>query len=152
MCAWPTRSPTSWPAGSSRARSEPIGPLSMREEVQAVLAGVDAWVVGGAVRDELLGRPVFDLDIACSEPERAARALMARSGDAVFPLSTQFGAWRVVLDRSRTVDFSPLQGGSIEHDLAARDFTVNAMAEPLAGGELLDPFGGRGDLEGRVLR
>ena len=90
----------------------------MREEVQAVLAGEDAWVVGGAVRDELLGRPVFDLDIACREPERAARALMARSGDAVFPLSTQFGAWRVVLDRSRTVDFSPLQGGSIERDLA----------------------------------
>jgi hypothetical protein len=125
---------------------------SLQEEAQAVLAGEDAWVVGGAVRDELLGRPVFDLDIACREPERAARALVARSGDAVFPLSTQFGAWRVVLDRSRTVDFSPLQGGSIERDLAARDFTINAMAVPLAGGEPIDPFGGRVDLEGRVLR
>jgi hypothetical protein len=124
----------------------------MREQAQAVLAGEDAWVVGGAVRDELLGRPVFDLDIACREPERAARALMARSGDAVFPLSTQFGAWRVVLDRGHTVDFSPLQGGSIERDLAARDFTINAIAVPLAGGEPIDPFGGRIDLEGRVLR
>ena len=124
----------------------------MHEEVEAVLAGEDAWVVGGAVRDELLGRPVFDLDIACREPERAARALMARSGDAVFPLSTQFGAWRVVLDRSHTVDFSPLQGGSIERDLAARDFTVNAIAVPLAGGEPLDPFGGRADLERCILR
>jgi hypothetical protein len=121
-------------------------------DAATVLAGEDAWVVGGAVRDELLGRPVFDLDIACQEPERAARALMAHSGDAVFPLSTQFGAWRVVLDRSRTVDFSPLQGGSIERDLAVRDFTVNAMAVPLAGGELLDPFGGRPDLERRILR
>jgi hypothetical protein len=124
----------------------------MREEVQNVLAGEDAWVVGGAVRDELLGRPVLDLDIACREPERAARALMTRAGDAVFPLSTQFGAWRVVLDRSHTVDFSPLQGGSIESDLAARDFTVNAIAVPLAGGEPLDPFGGRNDLEHRILR
>jgi hypothetical protein len=124
----------------------------MREEVSAVLAGEDAWVVGGAVRDELLGRPVFDLDIACREPERAARAFVARSGEAVFPLSTQFGAWRVVVDRSRTVDFSPLQGGSIERDLAARDFTVNAIAVPLAGGEPLDPFDGRADLECRVLR
>jgi len=124
----------------------------MREEVEAVLRGEDAWVVGGAVRDELLGLPVFDLDVACREPEQAARALMASAGDAVFPLSTQFGAWRVVLDRSHTVDFSPLQGGSIERDLAARDFTVNAMAVPLAGGEPLDPFGGRADLERRILR
>ena len=38
----------------------------------------------------------------------------------------------------------PLQGADIEADLAARDFTVNAMAEPLAGGSVLDPFGGRG--------
>jgi Poly A polymerase head domain len=132
----------------------PFAPLSMHslQEVQAVLTGEAAWVVGGAVRDELLGRPVFDLDIVCLEPERAARALMARAGDAVFPLSTQFGAWRVVLDRSRTVDFSPLQGGSIERDLAARDFTVNAMAIPLGGDEPLDPFGGRADLERRIVR
>ena len=61
------------------------------------------------------------------------------------------GAWRVVLDRSRTVDFPPLQGGSIEADLAVRDF-INAMAVPLAGGEPVDPFGGRADLERRVLR
>jgi poly(A) polymerase-like protein len=126
--------------------------MPSRHAAAAVLAGEDAWIVGGAVRDELLGRPVFDLDIVCREPQRAARALMARSGDAVFRLSTQFGAWRVVLDRSRTVDFSPLQGGSIERDLAARDFTVNAMAVPLAGGDTLDPFGGRADLERRVLR
>ena len=48
--------------------------------------------MGGAVRDELLGRPVFDLDVACRDPERAARALIARGGDGVFPLSEQFGA------------------------------------------------------------
>ena len=114
--------------------------------------GKQAWIVGGAVRDELLGRPVVDLDVVCLEPERAARALIARGGDGVFPLSEQFGAWRVVLDRSRTVDFAPMQGGSIEADLALRDFTINAIAIPLPDGEPVDPFGGRGDVGRRVLR
>ncbi len=124
----------------------------MRDVVAEVLAGEEAWVVGGAIRDELLGRPVFDLDVVCGEPERAARALYARGGDGVFPLSEQFGAWRVVLDRSRTVDFAPLQGGSIEEDLGRRDFTVNAIAVPLPDGPAVDPFDGREDVERRSLR
>jgi hypothetical protein len=123
------------------------------EVIAEVFAGEDAWVVGGAVRDDLLGRrPALDLDVACRDPERAARALLARAGDAVFPLNEEFGAWRVVLDRSGTVDFSPLRGGSIEDDLAGRDFTVNAIARPVAGGEDVDPFGGRDDVAHGVLR
>ncbi len=120
--------------------------------VGEILAGEDAWVVGGAVRDELLGRPALDLDVTCLDPERAARALVAREGDAVFPLNQEFGAWRVVLDGGRTVDFAPLEGGSIEADLAARDFTVDAIALPVSGGDYVDPFGGRADLERRALR
>jgi hypothetical protein len=120
--------------------------------VAEIFAGEEAWVVGGAVRDELLGRPALDLDVACREPERAARALLASGGDAVFPLNEEFGAWRVVLDRSRTVDFSPLRGGSIGADLAGRDFTANAIALPVQGGDYLDPFGGREDIEHRALR
>ena len=58
----------------------------------------------------------------------------------------------MLLDRSRTVDFSPLRGGSIDDDLAARDFTVNAIAQPVTGGEYVDPFGGRADVERGVLR
>ena len=95
-------------------------------------------MVGGAVRDDLLGRTALDVDVACRDPERAARALVALAGDAVFPLNEEFGAWRVLLDRSRTVDFSPLRGGSIDGDLAARDFTVNAIARPVIGGEYVD--------------
>ncbi len=115
--------------------------------------GEEAWVVGGAVRDDLLGRrPALDVDVACRDPERAARALLARAGDAVFPLNEEFGAWRVVLDRNRTVDFSPVRGGSIEDDLAGRDFTVNAIARPVAGGEDVDPFDGRKDVMCGVLR
>jgi poly(A) polymerase-like protein len=124
----------------------------LREPAAEILAGRDAWTVGGAVRDELLGREVVDLDIACQEPERAARAYASRTGGAVFPLSVRHGGWRVALDRGRTVDFTPLQGGSIEGDLATRDFTINAIALPLGGGEPVDPYGGRDDLERRALR
>src|SRR5438105_8871104 len=123
----------------------------MDELARELLAGEEAWVVGGAVRDELLGRPVVDLDVACREPERAARAYANRSGGAPFPLSERHGAWRVALEDGRTVDFTPLRG-TIEGDLATRDFTVNAIARPLAGGELVDPSGGVDDIALRSLR
>jgi tRNA nucleotidyltransferase/poly(A) polymerase len=123
----------------------------VRELVEELLAGQEAWIVGGAVRDELLGRPLVDLDVACHEPEAAARAYARRSGGAPFPLSERHGAWRVALDEGRTVDFMPLHGG-IEGDLATRDFTINAIAVPVGSGEPVDPTGGRDDLELGVLR
>lgn len=123
----------------------------MRDLAREVLEGEEAWVVGGAIRDELLGREVVDLDIACRDPKQAARAYAQRAGGAPFPLSERHGAWRVALDGGRTVDFTPLRNG-IEDDLATRDFTINAIAVPLEGGEPADPFGGQADLERRVLR
>jgi Poly A polymerase head domain/Probable RNA and SrmB- binding site of polymerase A len=123
----------------------------MLEQAQEVLAGEEAWVVGGALRDELLGRCLVDLDIACRSPEEAARRFAERVGGAPFPLSDRHGAWRVAYRDGRTVDFTPLRNG-IEADLATRDFTINAVARPLAGGEPVDPFGGVPDLERRVLR
>jgi tRNA nucleotidyltransferase/poly(A) polymerase len=123
----------------------------MLETAREVFAGHEAWVVGGAVRDELLGRELVDLDIAVRDPKKAARAYAKRSAGAPFPLSDRHGAWRVALDAGRTVDFTPLPG-SVEDDLATRDFTINAIARPLAGGEPVDPFGGREDLEARRLR
>jgi tRNA nucleotidyltransferase/poly(A) polymerase len=123
----------------------------MRELAREVLAGEEAWVVGGAVRDELLGRPLVDLDLACREPERSARAYARRSGGAPFPLSERHGAWRVALDGGRTVDFTPVPAG-IEDDLATRDFALNAIAVPVAGGDPVDPYGGRADIEARAIR
>src|SRR5262245_61676086 len=123
----------------------------MRELARELLAGEEAWVVGGAVRDELLGREIVDLDIACRDPQGAARQYAKRSGGAPFPLSERHGAWRVALAEGRTVDFTPLPGG-IEDDLATRDFTINAIAVPLAGGEATDPYRGREDLEAKRLR
>ncbi len=113
-----------------------------------------SWIVGGALRDELLGREVTGIDIAVEgDPEQAARELAAELRAPVFRLSETFGAWRVVDSQSgRVYDFAPLQGETIEADLAKRDFTVNAMARPRAGGELIDPLGGRADLEARRLR
>jgi tRNA nucleotidyltransferase/poly(A) polymerase len=123
----------------------------MRELAEEILAGDEAWIVGGAVRDELLGRDVIDLDIACRDPQAAAREYANRSGGAPFPLSERHGAWRVALEEGRTVDFTPLPGG-LEDDLATRDFTINAIAVPLAGGDAVDPYDGRGDLEQKVVR
>jgi len=123
----------------------------MRELAQDVLAGQEAWVVGGAVRDELLGRELVDLDIACRDPKAAARAYANRSGGAPFALSERHGAWRVALEDAHTVDFTPLPE-TIEDDLATRDFTINAIAVPLDGGEAVDPFGGRGDVDAELLR
>jgi hypothetical protein len=121
------------------------------ELAREVLAGEEAWIVGGAVRDELLGRPVLDLDVACRDPQAAARAYARRAGGAPFPLSERHGAWRVALDGERTVDFTPVRNG-LDNDLASRDFTINAIARPLAGGGEVDPFEGRDDLAQGVLR
>ena len=123
----------------------------MLETAREVLEGQEAWVVGGAVRDELLGRELVDLDIAVRDPKTAARAYARRSGGAPFPLSERHGAWRVALEDGRTVDFTPLPG-TVEDDLGTRDFTINAIARPLDGGEPVDPFGGREDLEAKRLR
>jgi poly(A) polymerase len=123
----------------------------------------DAWIVGGSLRDELLGRPVRDVDVAVAgDPAQAARALAADVRGPVFQLSEAFGAWRVIDRRAdRVYDFAPLQGDTIEADLAQRDFTINAMARPVdlealsaepSAADLVDPLGGRADLESGTLR
>ncbi len=113
-----------------------------------------AWLVGGAVRDRLLGRPTADFDVAVAgDPRALARKLASATGAHLFKLSEGFGVWRVVAgDRSWQVDVLPLAGETIDADLAQRDLTINAIAEPLAGGSYVDPFGGREDLRARRLR
>ena len=128
--------------------SEPL------EAARAALAGEPAWLVGGAVRDRLLGRATDDVDIAVAgDPRGPARRIAKATGGAAFQLSHEFGGWRAVgRGHAWHVDLVILRDGEITADLAARDFTINAMAEPLAGGELLDPHGGRADLDARRLR
>jgi hypothetical protein len=124
----------------------------MDEHIRRAVGDQPAWIVGGAIRDELLGRRIVAVDVACGEPALAARLHSRLAGGAVFPLSECHGAWRVALPDGRTVDFTPLHGETIEDDLATRDFTVNALARPLGGGDLLDPLGGAADLAARRLR
>ena len=122
---------------------------------RAALAGTRAWLVGGAVRDRLLGRQTADLDVVVdADPARAARAIARTTGGAAcFALSEDFGSWRVVArERAWQVDVEPLRGQTIEADLGLRDFTVNAIAEPIEGGAAIDPLGGAADLRARRLR
>jgi poly(A) polymerase len=114
----------------------------------------EAWIVGGTVRDVLLGRPVSDVDVVVrGDPERAARAVRSSVGGAVFPLSEEFGAWRAIESgRSWVCDVSALHGETIDDDLRRRDFSVNAMAVALRGGDVVDPIGGLADVESRTLR
>jgi poly(A) polymerase len=114
----------------------------------------DAWLVGGAVRDRALGRDTADFDVALDGlvPD-VALGLGKAAGGFPFELSETFGAWRVVAhDHTWQVDLLPLDGDTIEDDLARRDLTINAIAAPLRGEEYVDPFGGLSDLHRRVLR
>ena len=127
--------------------------------IQALLAplapvGGNGWIVGGGLRDALLGRPVADVDLAVTADAKGlAERLAATHRAARFPLSDAFGAWRVHGGSLPfTVDLTPVQGGTLIEDLARRDLTVNALALALGGGELVDHHNGLHDLERRTLR
>lgn len=123
------------------------------EHARATLAGSGAWLVGGAVRDRLLQRATDDLDLVVpGDTADHARRLARVCHGTAFPLSEQHAAWRVIAaDRAWSIDLMPLEG-TIEEDLARRDFTINAIAEPLDGGPRLDPYEGEADLRARRLR
>jgi tRNA nucleotidyltransferase (CCA-adding enzyme) len=124
--------------------------------------GHDAFLVGGCVRDAVMGRPVHDWDLATS----AAPVDVAMLFPKTVLTGEKFGTVTVVLPecnvevttfrtegeyidgrRPEQVEFI----SSVKEDLNRRDFTINAMAES-AGGELIDPFGGLKDIEDKIIR
>jgi tRNA nucleotidyltransferase (CCA-adding enzyme) len=126
-------------------------------------AGHRGWLVGGCVRDLLLGKRAVDWDIATDAVPEQVVALFRR----VVPTGIKHGTVTVLLD-GRGYEVTTLRGETtysdgrhpdlvtftddILQDLGRRDFTINAMAiDPLAA-ELIDPYGGREDLDARVLR
>lgn len=123
--------------------------------------GVTLYLVGGCVRDGLQGRPLADLDVAVQGDALAyARAVASRLGGTYVPLGERHHTARVVFAEGvvRQVDCAAI-AGSIQEDLARRDFTINAMAAPLdafrgdwALSPIIDPFGGHRDLAERVVR
>jgi tRNA nucleotidyltransferase (CCA-adding enzyme) len=139
------------------------------EAVQAVAEGFDGvYLVGGAVRDLLMGEPSFDVDIAVEGDGIAfGRALARALGGRVVP-HDRFGSAKVVYDGERVdvatsrTEFYDYPGAlpaveqaSIRQDLYRRDFTINAMAISLKGedfGRLVDFFRCHRDLEAGVVR
>ncbi len=126
--------------------------------------GSRAYLVGGLVRDGLLGRRTTDVDIAVPDGMASARSLADRLGGHFVPLDAVNGVGRVIVEAAEfgegrwQLDFSTAEGG-IEQDLARRDFTMNAIAVDLeqlvAAGrrvDLIDPFDGRGDLARGLVR
>ncbi|WP_346695729.1 CCA tRNA nucleotidyltransferase [Thermophilibacter mediterraneus] len=142
-------------------------PAYARRVVDALeAAGFEAWVVGGWVRDALLGRPGHDVDVTTSAPWPEAERVLRAAGADVHETGVAHGTLTAVVD-GRPVETTTyrVEGAysdrrhpdevrfvtDVREDLARRDFTVNAMAfHPERG--LLDPFGGRGDLGARVIR
>ncbi len=117
---------------------------------------VRVWPVGGAVRDVLLGRPLHDWDFAVDRGAmKLARAVGDVLGGAYYPLDEERDTGRVVLvgqDGARSaLDFAALRGDSLEIDLLARDFTINALALDETGA-LIDVTGGLADLDDGCVR
>jgi len=141
-----------------------------------------AWLVGGAVRDAALKRPVKDLDLAVEDRpdlESAIRTLARVLKASVFQLDEEHRVYRLILRSAAPGarqglqwDISPFQGKDLTEDLLRRDFTVNAMALPLTPAfrpspdkvsglfripppdktALIDPAGGLKDLKGKTIR
>lgn len=128
-----------------------------------------AAVVGGCVRDALLGRPTRDLDVMAEGDATALAADCAAAWSARIESFGRFGTSRIVLQGGFKLDIATARAetypepgalpvvtaATLEEDLARRDFTVNAMAVlvgPDGLGETLDPFGGESDLKAGVLR
>lgn len=117
---------------------------------------VHAWLVGGFVRDALLGRPTNDVDVAVeTDGLRWARELADTLKGAFVPLDPDHDTGRVVIsDEHGTtyVDVAAFRGPTLEDDLRARDFTVNALAADILTGEVVDVTGGLADLNGFRIR
>ena len=128
--------------------------------------GRQLWLVGGALRDRLLGIDSHDLDYATDADPDEVEQLVRALGASVTTVGKRFGTIGVLVEghwseittfrgdtytggaRWPDVTF----GSTIEDDLARRDFTINALAEDAASGRVLDLFGGEDDLRARVIR
>ena len=120
--------------------------------------GPGAHVVGGAVRDRLIDRETYDLDVSVpGDAARAADRLAAATGGRAFPLHAELGILRVVTDHGN-VDVARFQGRTLDDDIDRRDFTINALAVPLAAWRgrawrmaIVDRHGGVADIRRKVL-
>lgn len=113
----------------------------------------EGYLVGGSVRDFLMDKKFVDRDIAINGAENFAKKI-AKQLDATFiTLDEENKIYRLVLrDKINYLDISELRGKTIEEDLLARDFTINAIAYNLSNDEFIDITGGRNDIKNSVIR
>nr|WP_221443176.1 CCA tRNA nucleotidyltransferase [Nocardiopsis algeriensis] len=144
---------------SVRTVSEGLGGIFAAE-------GQELALVGGPVRDALLGRPAHDVDLTTDAVPQRILELVEGWADSVWTVGIDFGTvglrkknLQLEVTTYRSESYSPKSrkpevayGTDIEDDLVRRDFTVNAMAVRLPEGEFVDPFGGLADLRAGVLR
>jgi tRNA nucleotidyltransferase/poly(A) polymerase len=147
-------------------KSSPLVLPNILDSVRSVMpAGLTVYLVGGAVRDALLGRPVHDLDFVL---ERNAIKTARHIADALhadfYPLDQERDTGRIIVTgadgKHMLMDFASFRSGessivpgqSLETDLAGRDFTLNAIALKLNDNSLYDPLGGALDLKEKRLR
>ena len=149
----------------------PVEPTGMRELVDELgerftAAGEQIALVGGPVRDAMLGRLHNDLDFTTSARPETTEKLLSGWADAIWDMGRSFGTigcrkgdWTVEITTYRSDAYDATSrkpdveyGHTLEGDLGRRDFTVNAMAMTLPGRALVDPYGGRADLARGVLR
>ncbi len=129
-------------------------------------AGAPLWVVGGSLRDELLGRAGHDEDFATVAAPDDIERIAQSTGAKTTAIGKRWGTIGVLAD-GRWSEITTFRGDAytngsrwpevtfadnLEDDLSRRDFTVNAFARPAAGGEVVDLFGGRADLDAGIIR
>ena len=113
------------------------------------------YLVGGAIRDALLGRKVEDWDLCLADSAAIAEELAHLTQGRLVVLHEHIASFRIILGRARPkhcLDISDLRGPDIATDLARRDLTINALAFNVLTHELLDPLGAASDLQQGILR
>jgi poly(A) polymerase len=148
------------------AELDRIGPVIDELGARFADAGEELALVGGPVRDAMLGRLQNDLDLTTSARPETTERLIAGWADAVWDMGRAFGTigcrkgpWQVEITTYRAESYDPSSrkpqveyGDTLGGDLGRRDFTVNAMAVRVPGREFEDPYGGLLDLAKRTLR
>ena len=149
---------------SDTERTGPLGSPNRIDRLRDIFAsrGVEAYLVGGTVRDLLLDRETRDIDVAVTTDASSVGHWLASSlAGRLVALDETRDIWRVVIpngERVWSVDITS-NGGDLLEDLGRRDFTIDALAAPIADGgagslgtNVIDYFGGRADLASGVIR